>query len=98
MKTMIAMTFIDEKKDSASAKDLTLRALIPKITKAKNAAKSKPELMETNVASTWQHREILFPGYRPTNPIKPSYRKAGSRTDKFSSIGVKGSRYWHGNS
>lgn len=39
MKTKIAMTFIDEKKDSASAKDLTLRALIPKITKAKNAAK-----------------------------------------------------------
>ena len=32
------MTFIDEKKDSASANDLTLRALIPKITKAKKAA------------------------------------------------------------
>ena len=39
MKTKIAMTFIDEKKDSASAKDLTLKALIPKITKAKKAAK-----------------------------------------------------------
>ena len=32
------MTFIDEKKDSASANDLTLRALIPKITSAKKAA------------------------------------------------------------
>ena len=38
IKTKIAITFIEEKKDSASAKDLTLRALIPKITKAKNAA------------------------------------------------------------
>ena len=32
------MTFIDEKKDSASANDLTLRALIPKITSTKKAA------------------------------------------------------------
>ena len=39
MKTKMAMTFIDEKKDSASAKDLTLKALIPKITKAKKTAK-----------------------------------------------------------
>ena len=35
----MAMTLIDEKTDSASAKDLTLKALIPKITKAKKAAK-----------------------------------------------------------
>ena len=39
MKTKMAMTLIDEKTDSASAKDLTLKALIPKITKAKKAAK-----------------------------------------------------------